>query len=114
MCSSLQGEQRYYYFGQTLATPILYFHIKLRRLTSLEILHNVLQSSDQQWDSLRRIPYSTRADGYNRWTSQGLLTLSPRGLPNCIPIPFSAICFVSRHYFPLWHCIQRSTSVGER
>src|SRR5258708_22308370 len=59
MCSGLQGEQRYYYFGQTLATPILYFHIKLRRLTSLEILHNVLQSSDQQWDSLRRIPYST-------------------------------------------------------
>ncbi len=59
-------------------------------------------------------PIQPRADGYNRWTSQGLLTLSPRGLPNCIPIPFSAICFVSRHYFPLWHCIQRSTSVGER
>ena len=44
---------------QALATPILYSHIKIRSMASLEILHNVLQSSDQQWDSLRRIPYST-------------------------------------------------------
>ncbi|KAF9511024.1 hypothetical protein BS47DRAFT_1471381 [Hydnum rufescens UP504] len=44
---------------RSLASPILYGCIRLVTLRGLESLHSVVFTADQQWDSLRRIPFST-------------------------------------------------------
>ncbi|EPQ61406.1 hypothetical protein GLOTRDRAFT_17633, partial [Gloeophyllum trabeum ATCC 11539] len=43
----------------SIALPVFYSHIRISSVEALEGFTNHLYASDQQWDSLRRIPYST-------------------------------------------------------
>ncbi|KAL5533560.1 hypothetical protein ACEPAG_20 [Sanghuangporus baumii] len=44
---------------KNVALPLLYADVKLKSLHALEKFTHLLLSSDQKWDSIRRIPYST-------------------------------------------------------
>ncbi|KAH8111905.1 hypothetical protein DFH11DRAFT_1512447 [Phellopilus nigrolimitatus] len=62
---------------KNIVLPLLYEHCKLSTLRALEKFTAHLYSSDQKWDSLRRIPYSTPG----RWVlSLNLCDLQVSGL----------------------------------
>ncbi|KZT30949.1 hypothetical protein NEOLEDRAFT_1126633 [Neolentinus lepideus HHB14362 ss-1] len=54
-----------------IALPIFYSRVRLNSIRALEKFTNHLHSSDEKWDSLRRIPYSTPG----RWVQR--LDISP-------------------------------------
>ncbi|GBE77635.1 hypothetical protein BKA93DRAFT_732333 [Sparassis latifolia] len=49
-----------------VALPLYYAHVRISTLSSLEKFTAHLQSADQMWDSIRRIPYSTPG----RWVQE--------------------------------------------
>ncbi|EMD41867.1 hypothetical protein CERSUDRAFT_147248 [Gelatoporia subvermispora B] len=44
---------------KAIASPLFYAHVCIATMSALEKLAHCLQSAEQKWDSLRRIPYST-------------------------------------------------------
>ncbi|KII93994.1 hypothetical protein PLICRDRAFT_153229 [Plicaturopsis crispa FD-325 SS-3] len=56
-----------------IVLPVFYSRVRIRTLSSLEKFVRHLRSSDEKWDSIRRIPYSTPG----RWVQ----TLDVSGIP---------------------------------
>ena len=44
---------------QEITLPLLYSAVSFSQITTLEKFYKVLQTADQKWDSIRRIPYSS-------------------------------------------------------
>ncbi|EAU92562.1 hypothetical protein CC1G_06573 [Coprinopsis cinerea okayama7 len=42
-----------------IALPLIYAHVRIAELSSLQKFYDKLHAADQKWDSIRRIPYST-------------------------------------------------------
>ncbi|TFK56792.1 hypothetical protein OE88DRAFT_1670268 [Heliocybe sulcata] len=61
-----------------IALPIFYSRVHLNSLEALEKFTNHLHSSDERWDSLRRIPYSTPGRWVQRLDISSLKPASPR------------------------------------
>lgn len=81
------------------ARPLLYQHLHVFSLSSLDKLVTLLHKADQRWDSIRRIPHATP----NRWVRS--LDLSE--VKSSIPAAAMSIDLLLARMFPLLPYLER-------
>ncbi|VDB96564.1 unnamed protein product [Peniophora sp. CBMAI 1063] len=82
-----------------IAKPLLYQHLHVFTLSSLDKLVTLLHNADQKWDSIRRIPHATP----NRWVR----SLDVSEVRSSIPAAAMAIDLLLAKMFPLVPYLER-------